>query len=155
MRIAVVTPLFPTREEPYRGAPIWNTLRHLSALAQIDAYCTAPVPLLIRPRSSRYAASPADTCAYGIPSDTIRYFTVPVLSRPLSGRLIERALDSAMGDRQPDVILNYYLFPDGYGAVRLARRRKTRVLLGARGSDLRLFPKSPLLRRQLGNKRRS
>jgi glycosyltransferase involved in cell wall biosynthesis len=38
---------------------------------------------------------------------------------------------------QPDLILNYWLYPDGYAAVRMARELGVPVIVGAIGSDLR------------------
>jgi glycosyltransferase involved in cell wall biosynthesis len=55
---------------------------------------------------------------------------------------------------RPDVILNYWLYPEGFSATRIARRLGIPIIVGAIGSDLRL-PGDPisfrLTRRTLGN----
>jgi teichuronic acid biosynthesis glycosyltransferase TuaC len=149
-KIAVVTPLYPTASEPYRAAAIWNTLRELSAHADLCAYCVqARYPGILRPRSFRHHPEPADGRAYGIDARTIPYFAVPGLTRTLNGATIYRALRRHVLAGSPDLILSYWIYPDGYAAVQLGRSMDIPVLVGSRGSDLRRMGRNPTLRRKI------
>jgi glycosyltransferase involved in cell wall biosynthesis len=137
MKIAAVTPLFPTACEPYRGAPIWRTLARLSRRAEVRAYCPLPrYPLRLRPRSFRHHGDDVDPSAYGIAARTVEYAAVPVLSRPFNGAAIRRGLRRLFEQDRPDVILSYWVHPEGYAAVRVGREMNLPVLVGSRGSDL-------------------
>jgi teichuronic acid biosynthesis glycosyltransferase TuaC len=138
LKIAVVTGIFPTRSEPYRGAAIWHTLEHLSCLARIQAFCTQlSYPRLLLPRSFRYHREPAETSAYQVAAQNVPYYAVPWVSRPFNGEMIVRALRDRIAAITPDVLLAYWIYPEGYAAVRLGRALGVPVLIGSRGSDLR------------------
>ena len=64
------------------------------------------------------------------------YPVLPVVSRPWNGFVMERALLPEVQRYQPDMILNYVVYPDGYAAVRIARALGVPVVLTAIGSDL-------------------
>src|SRR5579872_7420672 len=141
LRIGVVTPLYPIASEPYRGAPIWNTLRELQSEADLLGACILPqYPRGITPRTFRYHRDPADTSAYGIPSRTLPYFSLPGAGL-WKGCLIQRALRKVWRGNPPDLILSYWVHPDGYAAVRLGEEWNIPTVVGARGSDLLLIPK--------------
>jgi teichuronic acid biosynthesis glycosyltransferase TuaC len=149
IHIGVVTPLFPSAGEPYRGAPIWHTLRELSAFADLAPCCIQPrYPRGLTPRSFRYHRHEADTSFYGINSQTLAYFTVPG-AVALNGRLIRNALRSAWRDRRPDLILSYWGHPEGYAAVRLGKECNIPVVVGVRGSDFLMAPPRGIVRRQI------
>jgi teichuronic acid biosynthesis glycosyltransferase TuaC len=129
MRIAVVTPLFPVAGQPYRGWPVYQTVEALSRLADVHVVCpSARYPL------SRTAA-PGRTV--DLPCTFFDYPAVPLLSRPWNGAVCARLLRPHLERLRPDLVLNYWLYPEGYAAVRAARALGVPVMVGSRGSDLR------------------
>jgi len=148
LKITVITSLFPTAAEPYRGAAIWSTLRELKAYAELDVYCTLlKYPVGLRPKDFRYHAEPADTRQYSLSSQTVEFFAIPLLSRMFNGYSIYRSVRGSMGGRKPDLILGYYIYPEGYATLRLGEELGIPVVVSARGSDLRKVDGSPAVRR--------
>jgi glycosyltransferase involved in cell wall biosynthesis len=144
--IAVVTPLFPIREEPYRGNAIYQTVVSLQRHADIEVICPVAVyPPLLVPRYRYHRVDPSYR-----PEDVntryLEYPAVPVLSRPLNGALCARRILPDLEKLNPDLILNYWLYPEGYSSVRVARRLGKPVIVASRGSDLRRIA-DPITRR--------
>ena len=136
--ISVVTPLFPIAEEPYRGSAIYRTVLALQKHADVEVICPLAVyPPFLRPRY-RYHRADLNYRPAGIGRVRyVEYFAVPVLSRPFNGWACARRLYPFLAQTRPDLILNYWLYPDGYASVRLARRLQIPVIVSSRGSDLR------------------
>src|SRR5262249_5565991 len=68
------------------------------------------------------------------------YFVYPAaarISRPLNGWICTTYLWPHIRSSKPDLILNYWLYPDGFSAVQVARRLGVPVVVGAIGSDIR------------------
>lgn len=139
MRILVVTSQFPIAGEPNRGRPILQTVRALSRRAEVRVLSpVARYPRWARPRSYLFrAADPA----HAVPGCDVRYLeypALPALSRPFNGRLCARTLHAPLREFAPDLVLSYWLYPDAYGAMRAAQRAGVPLVVGARGSDLRV-----------------
>jgi teichuronic acid biosynthesis glycosyltransferase TuaC len=149
LRIAVITSLFPTAAEPYRAAAIWSTLRELKVYADLDVYCPlAKYPAGLRPKDFRYHPQPADTREYSVAAQTVEYSAIPLLSRMFNGYSIYRSVRRAMAAKKPDLILGYYIYPEGYAALRLGQELNIPVVVSARGSDLRKVDASPGVQRK-------
>jgi teichuronic acid biosynthesis glycosyltransferase TuaC len=139
MRLLIVTSQFPIAGEPNRGRPIHQTVRELSKLADVRVLSPiATYPRWAAPRSYLFRASdPAHT----VPGCDVRYLdypALPVVSRPFNGWLCARALHAPLREFAPDVVLSYWLYPDAFGAMRAAGRAGLPLVVGARGSDLRV-----------------
>ena len=138
MRILVVTSQFPIAGEPTRGRPIQQTVRELSRLASVRVLSpVARYPRWLQPRSYLFRAPDLEQPADG----DVTYVTwpaLPALSRPLNGWLCARAIRAAATAYAPDVILSYWLYPDAFGAQRVARALRLPFVAGARGSDIRV-----------------
>ena len=148
MKIWVVTALFPTKGEPYRGAAIWSTLRELSSHADVAGFCPlARYPGWLGPKNFRHLAEPAETERYGIPSRTVEYFAIPWATRSLNGESIYRRLRKHVPEDPPDLILGFYIYPEAYAAVRLAEELGVPAVIGSRGSDLRKIEANPLIQK--------
>jgi teichuronic acid biosynthesis glycosyltransferase TuaC len=59
------------------------------------------------------------------------------VTRPFNGPVVAKILLPHVGMTRPDLILNYWLYPDGYAAVRVGRELGVPVIVGAIGSDIR------------------
>jgi teichuronic acid biosynthesis glycosyltransferase TuaC len=139
MRILIVTSQFPIAGEPNRGRPIHQTVRELSKLADVRVLSpVASYPRWAKPRSYLFrAADPA----HAVPGCDVRYIdypALPMLSRPFNGWLCARTLHAPLREFAPDVVLSYWLYPDAFGAMHAARHAGLPLVVGARGSDLRV-----------------
>ena len=138
MRITVVTSYFPTSARPYGGNSAFQTLRRLKPRASIQVVSPQEhyldVPFL---KPARY--EPADLTWQPPEFETtyVSYPAIPLLTRPFNGPLVAKILLPHVRMTRPDLILNYWLYPDGYAAVRIARELDVPVVVGAIGSDLR------------------
>ena len=139
MRILIVTSQFPIAGEPNRGRPIHQTVRELSKLADVRVLSpVASYPRWAKPRSYLFRAADA---AHTVPGCDVRYIdypALPMISRPFNGWLCARTLHAPLRDFAPDVVLSYWLYPDAFGAMHAARRAGLPLVVGARGSDLRV-----------------
>ena len=139
MRILVVTSQFPLACDPTRGRPIHQTIRELSRLA--DVRLISPVaryPRWAQPHSYLFREPDAGPPAADCDVEYVTYPALPGLSRPLNGWMCARAIARPAERFAPDVVLAYWLYPDAFGAWRVARRLGAAFVAGARGSDLRV-----------------
>lgn len=138
-KIAIVSSYFPSREEPYRGQSTYQALRLIPDRADWCGF----VPFLrypdwYNPRQARYRRM--DVTRQRPPDLAAQYFeytTMPGIGRPFNGYLVYRELRAAVKAFQPDLILNYWLYPDGYAAVKIAKDLGVPVIVASIGSDLR------------------
>ncbi|MGD0546285.1 MAG: glycosyltransferase [Terracidiphilus sp.] len=152
MKIAVVTRYFPSSAEPWQGRSAWQTLRVLARLTDLRVfYPNASYPSWLKPRSRGYdrldsSFSPPDVQAgyYDFPA-------LPVLSRPLNGWMAARALLPHVRAFAPDLIFSYFLYPDGYAALKIGKALELPVVVKSIGSDLNRIgdPISALLTREV------
>lgn len=139
MRIAVVTSQFPIAGEPTRGRPIAQTLRELAREAELRVFVpTAVYPRWALPRSYTFRPPAPDAASAGLDVEFASYPVLPLVSRPFNGVMCARALAQPVAAYKPDVVLSYWLYPDAYGAMRVALRERVPFVAGARGSDLRV-----------------
>src|ERR1039457_1578711 len=122
MRITVVTSYFPTSARPYGGNSAFQTLLRLKPHAAIEVVSPQEhylnVPFL---RPARY--EPADLTWQPPEFETtyVSYPVIPIVSRPFNGPICAKILLPYVRMSRPDLILNYWLYPDGYAAVHIAR----------------------------------
>ena len=141
MKVAVVTQYFPNSTTPWGGHSAYQTLRVLAKRCDLRVfYPAARYPPLLRPASQ--PAQPLDLAwqPAGVAVSYIPYPVLPVVSRPLNGLMIANRLLRPVRRFQPDIILNYVVYPDGYAAVRVGRALGVPVVLTAIGSDLNRIP---------------
>lgn len=139
MRLLIVTSQFPIAGEPNRGRPVYQTVRELSRLAQVRVLSpVASYPRWAQPRSYLYRAPDTAQVAPGCETEYVRYPALPALSRPFNGRLCARAIEAPLRAFAPDLVLSYWLYPDAHGAMLAARAAGVPLVVGARGSDLRV-----------------
>lgn len=135
MLIAVVTPLFPVPDQPYRGWPIYKTVESLRRFADIHVVCpSASYPSSGKPVQQRREVRNAQV---DLPTTFFGYPAIPLLSRPWNGAMCARLLYPHLARLRPDLVLNYWLYPEGYAAYKVARSLGVPVIVSSRGSDLR------------------
>lgn len=147
-RIALVTPMLPVPHDPTRGRYIHETARELSKLAQVRVFFMQPryprIPGLA-PRSFLAGHVDANHTLDGIDLETFSYPVLPGISRVLNGFVASRALTPRLRRFGADLVLAYWLYPDGYATQRSAARLGLPCIVGARGSDIHV--RSGLTRR--------
>ena len=139
-RVAVVSSYFPWRADPYRGHSTYQTLRRMTKWAEIKVFCTIaayPRWRQLQPRQHRYLRPMVYEPPEDMQADYLEYPAVPLLSRPINGWMCARSVEPHLRAFQPDVILNYWLYPDGWAAVRAAKRLGVPAVVASIGSDLR------------------
>ncbi len=151
MRVAVVTKQFPNSQERWLGHSAYQTLRVLATRCDMHVfYPEATYPSFLTPRSGRKAPLDRSWSPEGIDATYIPYSVMPLISRPLNGFAIARRLLPYVRSFAPDIVLSYFVYPDGYAAVRIAKALKVPVVVTAVGSDLNRIPDA-LCRRLVRN----
>lgn len=142
MRLAVVTPYYPTREQPHRGHSAYRTLLRMQGDMEIFVVCPlATYPSWARPRSFKWVPNDLSYVAPGgLRARYIEYPALPLVSRVCNGLVCRAAIASAVEEFRPDVILNYWIYPEGYAAVRIGAKLGVPVIVGSIGSDLNRIP---------------
>ncbi|PXW96588.1 glycosyltransferase involved in cell wall biosynthesis [Sphaerotilus hippei] len=139
LRIALVTPMLPVAHDQTRGRYIHETARSLGRLATVRTFFqTMQYPRLpgLRPRSYLYGEVGADYTLDGCDVEHFRYSGVPVLSRGWNGHIASWSLTPRVRRFRPDLVLAYWVYPDGFAALRTARALGVPCVVGALGSDI-------------------
>lgn len=139
VRILVVTSQFPVSGDRQRGRAVYQTVRELAGIADVQVVVpVAAYPRRFGPRSYLDHEALAGYSPEGVRTRYLRYRALPLVSRPFNGLLCARALERGLADVKCDVVLSYWLYPDAFGAARWARQRGLPLVAGARGSDLKV-----------------
>lgn len=139
MRIAVVSSYFPNSREPQRGHSTYQTLRRMTPHANIRVFVPMMAyPAWAQPRTYRAPASLEVDAPSDVAADYVALPMFPVVGRVWSGWLLSRRLRELVRAFAPDVVLNYWLYPDGWAGLLLARASGVPFIAGSIGSDLRL-----------------
>ncbi len=137
LRIAVVSRYFPSSVEPWQGRSAYQTLRVLTQQAKIHVFFpNARYPPFLKPRSRIYDRIDH---TYRTPEVDVSYHdfpALPLISRPLNGWMAARTLLPHVRAFAPDLIFSFFLYPDGYAALKIAQALSVPVVAMAIGSDL-------------------
>lgn len=139
LRIALVTPNLPAPHDPTRGRYIHETARALSRLATVRVYYPQiRYPRLAgrAPRTYLAGLVGPDFTLEGIDVEAYTYPGLPGLTRVVNGIVGGWALRPRLRRFAPDVVLGYWVHPDGQAALRAARALGVPCIVGARGSDV-------------------
>jgi teichuronic acid biosynthesis glycosyltransferase TuaC len=145
-RITVVTSYFPIAEEPYKGHSAFQTLRFMKKDADIEVICPMsayPRTKWLNPTGFRYRRV---DLSYKPPEFKATYFeypALPLVTRPFNGLTCAHLLKPYLLASKPDLILNYWIYPEGFAAVQLGRKYGIPVVVGSIGSDI-LRPGGPV-----------
>lgn len=141
LRVAVVTDYFPTSVQPWAGHSAYQTLLELAQECTVEVFYPESVyPAFLTPGSRTFASLDRTYAVPGIPTHYLPFYAIPYLSRPLNGWLAYRAVRAKVEAFQPDVVLSYIAYPDGFAAVRVAKALGVPAVITAIGSDLNRIP---------------
>ncbi|MFP5210240.1 MAG: glycosyltransferase [Acidobacteriota bacterium] len=99
-------------------------------------YPHAVYPSFLRPPSRIYARIDREFIVPGIETSYCDYPALPLLSRPLNGRIAGRILLPQIRRFAPDLIFSYVLYPDAYAALKIAKKLSVPVIAMGVGSDV-------------------
>jgi len=141
MRVAVITKQFPTSHQEWNGHSAYQTIRVLSTLCDLHVFFPETVyPALLEPRARRRPPLDRTWNPPGVTTSYIPFPVVPFVSRSLNGAMIARNLLPQVSSFAPDILLSYYIYPDGYAAVRMGRTLRIPAVVTAVGSDINSVP---------------
>lgn len=137
MKWAVVTQYWPVREQPYRGHSAYQTIRRLVHKVDVEAFAPqARYPKGLLPRHRPWAQTDNTFEPPDVRTTYFDYPAVPFFSRYLNGKVCARNLEPLIRESKPDLILNYWVYPDGYAAVNVGKKLNIPVVTIAIGTDL-------------------
>jgi teichuronic acid biosynthesis glycosyltransferase TuaC len=137
MRIAVVTQNFPLKQQPYRGTSSYQTIKCLARRADVEVFSPqAAYPSFLQPKHRPWSKTDLSFQPDGVKTTYFAYPALPIISRATNGIAAASALWDQVKNRKFDLILNYWIYPDGYAAVDAGRRMGCPVILKAIGSDI-------------------
>ncbi len=131
--------MLPVPHDMTRGRYIHETARSLSHLADVKVFFqTLRYPRMpgFTPRSYLYGKVESGYRLDGIDVDAFDYPAIPVVSRSMNGRVASWVLSPRVRAFDPDVVLAYWVYPDGYAGLKVARRLDVPCVVGALGSDI-------------------
>ena len=134
LRIAISTPQYPLAGQPARAPFLHRIVRELARHADVRVFLGEAAGLR-RPRGTTTTMMERHQ---EIDILRVPYPSIPGLSRIWNGRSVAGALLAPLRDFAPDVILGYWIYPEGYGAWRCARTLDIPCVLGGLGTDIRL-----------------
>lgn len=152
MRVLAVTNLYPNPLQPHRAPFNRHQLRLLGLRHPLRVI--APVAwtdelALARAGTGRVARA---VTLDGLPVEHPRYYFPPKVARGLYGHCfaasVRGAFRRAVHEFAPDVVFAPWAYPDGWAAVRLARRAGLPVVVQVHGSDVKLLDQFPTRRRR-------
>src|SRR5580693_695822 len=139
LKVAVVTSDFPIPHEPYRGHSEYQILLALSKLADVNVLCPFPrYPSWFQPGYD-YRAPDLSFSPPGVATRYFEYPALPGLTRCINGLVCARYLEPYFRESMPDVACNFWLYPEGYATVAVARKLGIPAVVGSIGSDLNRF----------------
>jgi teichuronic acid biosynthesis glycosyltransferase TuaC len=143
MKLLMVTSYFPLREQPYRGQTAYRVALNLSASMSVEALCPLTrYPSFFQPRNFPHWRADPTFSPPGIKTTYLEYPALPGLTRFSNGVICASRIEQHVRLSRPDIIQSYWLYPDGYAAVRVGRKLGIPVVLVAIGSDLNRIPDS-------------
>jgi glycosyltransferase involved in cell wall biosynthesis len=137
LKIAVITPYFPSSAEPWQGRSAYQTLRVLARQADVRVFFpNASYPSWLKPRSRSYNKLDPSYSPPDVKVSYHNYPALPLVSRPFNGQMAARVLLPRVRDFAPDLIFGCFLYPDAFAALKIARALSVPVVAMGIGSDI-------------------
>jgi glycosyltransferase involved in cell wall biosynthesis len=158
MNILVFTSLWPNAEQPSFSLFVRHRVEAMSRLEGVNLRVVAPVPYFPKNIRSRVVPGhwramgrvPERELVAGIETFHPRHLVTPKLGMTFYGRWMAGGTESLVrrlrAEQPVDLIDAHYVYPDGYAAALLGERLKIPVVITARGTDINLFSRMPMIR---------
>jgi glycosyltransferase involved in cell wall biosynthesis len=113
----------------------------LSNCMSVEAICPfTRYPKWFQPRNFPHLRPDPTFSPNGIRTTYLEYPGVPGFTRISNGLVCQRYIERHVRAARADILQSYWLYPDGYAAVRVGRKLGIPVVLVAIGSDLNRIP---------------
>ncbi len=146
MRVLGLTHLYPNPLNPHLATFNRHLFRALGVRNAVRVI--APIPWTGEVRARRKGATlSTDRCAEldGLAVDHPRFYFPPKILQwtygPLFVRSVQRVFRQRVTEFRPDLVYSTWAYPDGWAAVRLARRAGLPVVIQVLGSDVLVLTK--------------
>ena len=156
MNVLVFTSLYPNNVWPQHGVFVKERMTAFAQIEGCSVKVVAPIPYfppIKMGHRSRFSQIMQREVIEGLEVYHPRYFMAPKVSMALHGLLLFLSIlpfiKKFQRDFSFDIIDAHYVYPDGFAAVLLGSFFRKPVVVSARGSDINLFAKFPLIRRFL------
>ena len=139
LRIALVTPILPLAHDRTRGRYIFETAAALGRRADVRVYFQLNRYPQRGPLGWRtlLRGDVDEPCSIeGLDVECFSYPSIQFATRLLNGLTSSRFLTPRVAAFAPDVVIGYWIYPDGFAALRAARRLRVPCVVGALGSDV-------------------
>lgn len=157
MRVLVLTKIFPNCREPDACAFNRQQFRALADHCEVDVLAGIPWFPGARwferwSRAGRLVGVPEHESIEGLAVDHPRFVYIPKIGAALSGHLYAASLSGRVLEHRDrvDVLLGSWAYPDGFAAVRLAKKLDVPAVVKVHGSDLDVLSKRPDVKLMLG-----
>jgi teichuronic acid biosynthesis glycosyltransferase TuaC len=154
VKILVFTTLFPNNIWPNHGVFVKERMSAVARLDDCEVRVIAPVPYHPPIRIGkrwRHSQVAREEGIDGIRVYHPRYFMIPKISMLFHGFMMFLSVlyfvKTIKAQFDFDIIDAHYVYPDGFAAVLLGALLRKPVVVSARGSDINLFARLPVVRR--------
>lgn len=147
MRILAITNLFPNPLQPTKGTFNFQTLAALARTNSVEVISPIPWTDEWRDRLKRSGKKPVQRVMEleGMKVYHPTYYYTPKFFRDHYGdfyyRSIRGVVDASCRSFDPEVVLGLWAFPDGWAALKHARRKKLPCAIVVHGCDVRSIGK--------------
>ena len=156
MKVLVFTNLYPNNMMPHHGVFVKERMTKFAELNGNEVRVVAPVPYFPPIKKNwrwKYSQIVRKETIEGVEVYHPRFFMIPKMGMPFYGLMMFLSvLPAVLRIRKKfdfDLIDAHYVYPDGFAAVMLGVFFKKPVVVSARGSDVNLFMRFPLIKRLL------
>jgi len=156
MKVLTFTTLYPNNVWPNNGVFIQERMTNFAKLNGCEVKVVAPIPYFpsIKLGSRwKYSQVTKQELREGLEVYHPRYFMTPKVGMSFYGLKmflsVLPAVKKIKRDFSFDIIDAHYAYPDGFAAVLLGKYLKKPVVVSARGSDIHLYSRLPIIQRLL------
>jgi glycosyltransferase involved in cell wall biosynthesis len=137
LKIAVITRYFPNSAEPWQGRSAYQTLRVLSKEATVRVFFPNAKYLPgFKPRTRLYDELDLSYKPKEVGVSYYNFPALPLISRPINGWMAARVLLPDIRKFAPDLVLSFFLYPDGFAGLRIAKTLSIPFVGVSIGSDI-------------------
>lgn len=136
LKVTVVTPIFPIPAQPYRGHSEYEIVLALSKHADVNVICPFPRYPKWFPPHFDYRHPDLSYSPVGVKTQYFEYPALPGVTRCINGLVCAKYLEPYLRESRPHVACNFWIYPEGYATVAVARKLGIPSIVCSIGSDL-------------------
>lgn len=137
-RVAIVTPILPIPQDPTRGRFIHETASALARIATVKVFLQQAAYPAALSRHQPTDLVEGDLTLNGLDVCARTYPALPLISRAMNGWACGLSLKKQLQAFSPDIVIGYWVYPEGAGALWAARQLGIPIVIGALGTDIHM-----------------